>query len=379
MKVVHVITSLDRGGAETMLLRLVTETHHRNEVVHFVISLRSNGALVSDFERLGVQVHSLGLEKFSDTIAAFYKLRRLLKQNRPDIVHTWLYHADLLGGLAAKSLSIRNIIWSIRSTDIRTTNNKKTLIIKKINAFLSHYVPKRIICVAQSSLEAHASDGYAKDKMQVIYNGINPESFLSFKSEEADLLRGNLGISALTKIVVSVARFNPVKDHRTLIAAASQVLSKFDDVVFVLVGRGLSKDNSKLNEWIRLTPKPDAFVLLGERTDIPDILRSSDIFCVHSLSEGFPNALAEAMLVGVASVTTDAGDAAYLLNSPEWVTTPGDQNELADTILRLLKISNAERKDLGALASERITNFFTIEKIAQSYIKLYRNLSPDAN
>ena len=279
----------------------------------------------------------------------------------------------LLGGVAARTTGFRNVVWCIRSTDIRKGGSKVTILIRKVCAWLSEYLPRAIVCAAESSRQVHEVVGYAPNKMQVIPNGFELEKLVPVNTSGA-AVRDELGISKSCKVVISVGRFNPVKDHRSFIEAAGMVAAQRDDVRFILVGRGLESENPELQSMIEATHKRGAFYLLGERDDVPACLAASDIFCLHSVTEGFPNVLGEAMAVGVPCITTDVGDAAFLLDQPEWVVPAGSPKRLAEKILNMLSMPDSARKKLGETAALRIRGDFTMDVVSRKYFELYQSL-----
>lgn len=373
VKVAHVIIGLNVGGAELMLKRLIESHNEQPGIEHSVISLTDRGVLGEQLVKQGVAVHCLGMSSIIKGAATFFKLRKLLQTLRPDVVHTWMYHADLLGGLAAHSIGIRNLVWCIRSTDIRKGGSKVTLLIRKLCAWLSGRLPRMIVCAADASCKVHEAVGYAPSKMHVIPNGFELDKLLASR-DSGTCFRDELGINQDCKLVVSVGRYNPVKDHKTFIEVAGKVAAQRDDVKFMLVGRDLERSNPQLMALINATGQADAFYLLGERNDVPACLQASDVFCLHSVTEGFPNVLGEAMAVGLPCLTTDVGDAAYLLDSPEWVVPPASPEKLAEKLNALLSLSVAERKALGQAASSRIREHFTMDVISRRYYDLYTSL-----
>ncbi len=373
MKVTHVIIGLNVGGAELMLKRLIESHREQTGIEHSVISLTDRGVLGEQLAKQGVAVHCLGMSSIIKGPVTFFKLRKLLQTLRPDVVHTWMYHADFLGGLAVRSIGMRNLVWCIRSTDISKGSSKVTLLIRKLCASLSGRLPRVIVCAADASRQVHEAVGYAPDKMQVIPNGFELEKLSSTKSNGA-CVRDELDISNDCTLVVSVGRYNPVKDHKTFIEAAGQVAAQRHDVKFMLVGRDLERSNPQLMALIEATGQSDAFYLLGERNDVPACLQASNVFCLHSVTEGFPNVLGEAMAVGLPCVTTDVGDAAYLLDNPEWVVPAATPDRLAEKLNALLSLSVAERKALGQAAASRIREHFTMDVISCRYYDLYTSL-----
>ena len=373
MLVVHVIIGLNIGGAELTLKRLIDSHRVQPDIEHRVISLTDMGVLGDQLSKNGVVVYCMNMSSMFNVLTTLFRLRKLLRKIAPDVVHTWMYHADLLGGLAAFSIGIRNIVWCIRSTDICKGGSKVTLIIRKLCALLSWRVPRVIVCAADASRKVHESVGYSPDNMHVIPNGFVVDKSLPTVRPRTGV-RYELGLSDGHILVVSVGRYNLVKDHKTFIEAAGIVASQRDDVKFLIVGRDLDYSNQDLMSLIFSTGHADAFYLLGERHDVPACLHAGDVFCLHSVTEGFPNVLGEAMAIGLPSITTDVGDAAYLLDNPEWVVPAASPDKLADKLDAMLSLPAAERQTLGQAAASRIREHFTMDVISRRYYDLYASL-----
>lgn len=111
----HIITGLNLGGAEKALYRLMTSSNSKDDLV---VSLTSKGSIGQELEEKGFKVFALGLRAYNFPIV-LYRLYRLIKLHQPDIIQTWLYHADLLGGFAAKLAGVKHIIWGIRTTELK--------------------------------------------------------------------------------------------------------------------------------------------------------------------------------------------------------------------------------------------------------------------
>lgn len=370
MKVTHIIIGLNIGGAELMLKRLIESHREQPGIEHSVISLTDRGVLGEKLSKQGVAVHCLGMSSIIKGPRTFFKLRKLLQALRPDVVHTWMYHADLLGGLAASSAGINNLVWSVRTTHLNTGVSKITVLIRRLCAMLSARLPNVIVCAADASRKVHEAVGYAPNKMQVIPNGFELDKSMSLEVTGAHV-RNELGISNDYTLVASVGRYNPDKDHKTFIDAAGKVAAQHKDVRFMMVGRDLEHSNPQLMAMIDATGQADAFYLLGERNDVPACLQACDIFCLHSVTEGFPNVLGEAMAVGLPCITTDVGDAAYLLDNLEWVVPAASPDKLADKLDAMLSLSASEREALGQTAASRVREHFTMSVISQRYYDLY--------
>jgi glycosyltransferase involved in cell wall biosynthesis len=368
--VVHVIVGLDVGGAELMLQRLVLNSQKR--VRHVVISLTNIGEIGGGLRREGIQVYTLGFHRFWQLPLVFWRLIKCLISIKPDVVHTWMYHSDLIGGMAAKFVGNDNIVWCVRSTDITKGKSKLTVLIRRVCSWLSCWLPSRIIYAANVSKDVHEKIGYSKKKGMVISNGFSRHFYEdSLVGKEAACKK--LGIPCDKIIVGSVGRFNLVKGHEVFLKSAFLINKYRDDVAFVLVGRGLEVGNSKLEKLLNKYPM-DNIYYLGERRDILSCYRAFDIFCLHSVTEGFPNVLGEAMATGLRCVTTDVGDAAFLLNDDRFVVPPNDSEALANALISSMNLTCEEVSYSKMANQKRIVNFFSVEKAVDEYIEVYNDL-----
>lgn len=362
------------GGAELMLRRLILTQHAQQfGVAHKIISLTSVGEVGAQLQAEGVSVTSLGMRSVLQVPLAFFRLVGLLRRLRPDVVQTWMYHADLLGGLAARLAGCRHVIWGIRTTDIGKGGSRATALVRWLCSRLSCWVPRRIVCAASAARRLHAAIGYCADRMVVIPNGFDLTS-LQASSAEVASLRDACGLGANVLVVGTLGRFNAVKDQQNFVCAAGVLAQHYPAVRFLLVGRGCDAANGVLSAWIAATGFPQRFVLLGERQDAPVCLAAMDVFALPSRTEGFPNVLAEAMAMGLPCVSTDVGDAAVVLGDCSEVVPPEDAQALARALARLLDMPAQQRAALGAAGRNRIEQEFSMARCAERFAAVYEDV-----
>lgn len=367
MRFMHVITGLSIGGAEQAMFRLLC---HMEEKELMVVSLTTKGVLGKSLEANGFQVEALGMNFYNFPIV-FYKLYRLMKRHRPSIVQTWLYHSDLIGGLAAKVSGIRNIVWNIRSTDLRR-GSFVTMLVRKFCAYLSFYIPIKIIVVAHRSKARHVQIGFDSSKIEVISNGFDVKDY-EFSHADISSFRKSLGIRDGEIVVGCVGRFSQVKGQDIFVKAACNIVEKFPDTKFLMVGRGIEVTNIDLMTMFDDINHLSNFIMLGERSDIKLCLSSMDIFCLPSRSEGFPNALGEAMLAGVPCVSTNVGDAAIMGGVDIPYAIPDNIDDLTEKLTFMIRKSEKERSELGKRLKLRIIENFSIQKMVARYKDIYHS------
>lgn len=372
MRITHIITGLNDGGAEAVLYRLCTTDHTHQ---HTVISLMDAGKYGPMLEAAGVNVHCLRMPRGRVTLHGLFRLWRLLRANRPDVVQTWMYHSDLVGGVVARLAGIRRVCWGIHHTTLEPGKSaRSTIWVARINAMLSRWVPKVIICCAEKARDVHEALGYVSHKMVVIPNGYNLSQFCPAK-EARELLRRTLSIDSDTFLVGMVGRFDPQKDHANLIKALSILKRKGYPFVCLLVGKSLVLENDAIAKQIAANGLGEHVRLLGQRTDIPGVMNALDVHVLSSYGEAFPNVLPEAMACGTPCVTTHVGDAALIVGDTGWVVPARDPEALADALLSAYReildqpLKWALRK---VAARDRVAAHFSIEQMVESYHRVWR-------
>ncbi len=373
MKVLHIIVGLNVGGAELMLKRLIDSGIQNGNVRHSVISLTDLGPLGTQLLAAGVSVQTLGLKALYAIPVALLRLVRMLKASRPDIVQTWMYHADLLGGLAARLAGIERVIWGVRTTDVAAGGSRSTLLVRKACAVLSHRLPAAIVCAAEASRLTHISIGYDQSRMVVVPNGFD-FSQLAARFSQRQVLRAKCSFEAGELVVGCLGRFHRAKDQENFILAAMAVAAAHPTVRFMMAGRGLDASNTELARWIAATGFAHRFVLLNERSDVAACLAAMDVFCLSSRTEGFPNVVAEAMAMALPCVVTDVGDAALLLNGNGVVVPKENPAELARGINSLLGMNPEERRSLGQRGGTHVRLEYSIDRTRERFEAIYREL-----
>ncbi|QEK95833.1 glycosyltransferase [Achromobacter insolitus] len=376
MRVLHIITGLGQGGAESVLFRLAT--YPEANVEHVVVSLTDEGIYGERLRAAGVAVHVLGMKRGRVSLGGFLALRALVAAERPDAVQTWMYHADLIGGLAARLAGVRAIAWGIRNSGEHLERSSRSArMVLRACALLSGRIPKAIVCAAQKSAERHADKGYDRARMVVIANGYDLSRYAP-NAEARSRVRAQWGVPQDVPAIGCVARWDPLKDHANLLRAIAALVRDGRDAGLrcVLIGRGMDTDNAELGALVDKLGLRDRLVLAGPSDDVPAAMNGLDLHVLSSCAEGFPNVVAEAMACGVYCVVTDVGDAAYIVGDAGVVVPPEQPEALArgiETALREVAARGRERA--GEAGRARVLENFDIARMVQSYIAVWRRIS----
>ncbi len=371
----QIITGLDTGGAETMLANLLSRLDPER-CPSEVVSLTSVGDVGVRLREQGVRVRALGLRAALPGPRLLARLAGWIRASRPDAVQTWMYHADLVGGLAAARAGRVPVVWGMHNSSLDPHGSRLlTRGLVRVLAALSSRVPRRIVNVSRVSRDLHVRLGYPADKMVVIPNGFDLERYRPDAATRA-VTRQALGFDAEARVVGLAARYDPQKDFGNFVAAAGRLADRRPDVRFLLCGAGVTWDNRVLAESIRASGLGERCHLLGLRDDVPALLAACDVVTSASAyGEAFPMAIGEAMSCAVPCVVTDVGDSAYLVGETGLVVPPRDVAALADAWERLLSAPASERAERGARARARIAAHFELGAIARRYEEVWRGVA----
>lgn len=374
MKVVFISTSLTTGGAEVMLLKLLQHID-RGRFDPQVISLKAKGEVGPSIEALGIPVLALDMEPGLPNPFKVLMLVNQLRKFKPDLVQTWMYHADLLGGLAARLAGCRHVVWGLRNSNLDEKLSKhSTLMVVNACAALSSWLPAQILSCSKRAAEIHTLAGYQADKIQIIPNGFD---LGRFRPDDAVRLavRLELGLTPEIQLVGLIARFDSQKNHAGFIEAAAIIRRDLPGVHFVLAGRGIDGSNTSLQDAIRANGLGECMHLLGLRDDMPRLMAAMDVLASSStFGESFPNVLGESMACEVPCVVTDVGDSAEIVGESGHVVRAGDMPSLAAHIVELLRLPTEAKCALGRRARARVESLYEISHVARLYESFYERL-----
>jgi glycosyltransferase involved in cell wall biosynthesis len=374
MRVLFISSGLGVGGAETALERLIPHLQAKR-VICEVASLRETGEIGQRMLSVGISVHALGMKPPRPSLKGLWRLFRLIRHFKPDVIQGWMYHGNIAAQVARLAAPRAVVLGAIHQTLARPEMDPwTTRAVIRLDALLSH-LAQRTIYVAHSAAEQHIARGYSKRAAIVLPNGCDTMRFTP-DSATRQTMRAEFGFPQNSFVIGTVGRFHPVKDHAGFLRAAIEVAQRFENVRFVMVGAGLDAGNPLLAPLLAHPALQGRVSMLGARDDVPRVMRTFDLFVLSSLSEGLPNVVAEAMSCAVPCVVTRVGDAPWMVADTGWVVAPDNPAQLAAAMAKAMTTDAMRLAALGRAARARVESEMSITGVARRYIELYNDLVP---
>lgn len=377
MRVLHIITGLGVGGAESMLERLLADLDPAL-VSNHVIALKEGGPIAAKISARGIPVEIIGLENHFPRSLMPLRLARHIRRIAPDLIQTWLYHADLIGGVAARLARPFGppipVAWGVRQSVVNQDLLKPaTWRVIRYAAMASHHIPQTIVVNAQASIASHAGLGFDTGKFLLIPNGFDSCRFRPDPVARA-YFRKQLEVAPDCILVGLAGRFDPHKDYANFINAARIVSAQRQNIVFTACGDGVEPGNPQMAQLLRCYGQNARLRLLGRQTDMPGFWSALDIAVSTSVGEGFSNSIGEAMSCARPCIVTDVGDSASLIGDAGKVIPPGQPQALIDAILSMADMPDEMRLELGRRGRERIQTCFSMHAATEGFLNLWKGM-----
>jgi glycosyltransferase involved in cell wall biosynthesis len=381
-KIVHIIGGLEFGGAENMLQTLVVAPSVHE---HMIFSLSSEDEHASRFRERGCQVETFGLRNqhgcsvIKQLLQIFLGIIRLylrIKRETPDVVQTWMYQSDIIGGVIARVLG-QKVCWGIFNSNLNRENYQfRTNIIILLCGVLSKVIPHRIWSCSRVGAEAHAGIGYPKRELRVIPTGVNTERFKPrLKQENAE--RAFTSKKENVLVVGTVARWDPQKDYETLLRAFQRTRGQIPSAELWLAGGyGINHENKVLAQMIDNLNLSGSVRLFDSLSDeIVNFYQNLDLFVLSSLGEGVPNVILEAMSMQLPCIVSDVGDIRYVLREEDFIIEPQRVDKFANKMVSILSMSSAERLKIGERLRRRVETSYSSDYMIKKLEGIYSELA----
>lgn len=364
--ILFVTTGLGYGGAETQLVRLAVGLGSRGWRVQ-VVSMLPPQAFLYELEQASIPVHSLSMRRGVPDPRGLFRLMGILRHERPVILTSFLYHANLLGRIAGQLMGVPVVISSIRNekfgglvADRMTRLTDRLADITTINSNLAG--------------EAVVRRGVVPDeKLKVIPNGLDITRF-SWTQEARMQVRKELEIAETHFLWLAIGRLDEQKNYPNLLSAFAQVVSRYPKTMLLVAGEGALRQT--LDEMVSFVGLEQYVHFLGVRTDIPNLLAAADAFVLASAWEGLPNVVMEALAARKPVVATEVGGVPELVKEDKngFLVPSGDSEALAQAMLDLMNLPLVERLCMGERGFKHLEANYSIERVIDQWEALYIDL-----
>lgn len=356
----HVITGLGIGGAERMLTRVVCASQKTAKHHHIVVSLMDHGHFGQQLVKVGAELHTLDLKRGQAGPTSLFSLSRIMRQHRPDVVMSWLYHADFMATLAVMLAGKPPLVWNLRCSDIKfSMYGRSTRWVVRALSLMSKR-PAAVGYNSEAGRAAHANLGYRPKLWYTLPNGFDLEEWHPSNIDRRSV-REELGVTPDKFVFAMAARLDPQKDHSSLFAAAVTAIQSSPHIHFMLLGE-------RTEDLVIPRQLRGHISVLGARRDVQRLLRGADAGVSSSAyGEGLPNSIGEAMATGLPCVGTDVGDTARLIANTGLIVAPRDPEELSSALVKLAQLEPDGRRRLGSDARDRIGEHFSMTNTLKAY------------
>ncbi len=377
MKIIHIINSLRKGGAEGNLYRLCEfqKKKYKNKINIIIITLIKNGFYENKLKKKGIKVYSLDLDrknKFFYYIKKILKLRKLINNQCPDIIQSWMYHSNFITLFIPKKF-YGKLFWNIRHSELDIKFSKKTTIfISIICGLLSKFVPKKIIYCSEKSIFFHENHHfYNKNKSSLIYNGYSDKTYYPLKKFRKSFRIKNL-IKKSDTIIGYAGRYAKQKNIFSMLYAFSKIAKNYNNVYFYMIGRGINSKNKELITYVKNLNIKNKVNFLNEQKNLLEFYNGIDFLLLASHSESFPNVIAESMLCSTPVLSSNAGCTKKIINNNGFVMSNNDHVSILRYLNKAINILKFKRKEWTLLKKNcrlQIRKNFSIQNMANKYMK----------
>ncbi|MFQ2811072.1 glycosyltransferase [Aeromonas caviae] len=361
MNITLIITGLGMGGAERQVCDLADQFANKG---HSVLLISMTGDTVNRPQSVNIKIEELNMAKTPlGFIKAYWKARQLIKQFKPDVVHSHMVHANIFSRLLRLTTHIQKLVCTAHSTSEGGRGR-----------ILSYRFTDRL-CDISTNVSQEAVDAFVQQgavpagRMVAMHNGIDSENF-RYNSINRKRLRAELGLAVHTPLLLAVGRLTTAKDYPNLLAAFSALPPIFDVAQLAIIGVGEDEENIKTR--VIQQGLSNRVHFLGLRRDVNEWMSAADVFVLSSAWEGFGLVVAEAMACERVVVATDCGGVKEVVGDAGFLVPPRDSQLLADALVKALSLPMAEKDKLTKLARSRVVGRYSIDSVCKKWLSIYQ-------
>ena len=377
MKIIHIINSLKKGGAEGNLYRLCKfhKKKYKNNIDITIVTLIKSGFYETELKNLGIKIFSLDMNKkikFFDFIQKILKLRKFIKNQNPNIIQSWMYHSNFIT-LFIPKIFYNKLFWNIRHSELNIQISKKmTILLSIICGLFSKLIPKKIIYCSERSINFHENHHfYSKNKAALVYNGYSDKTYFSLKCLRSNFRKRNK-IKKSNIIIGYAGRYAKQKNIYSMLLAFSKITRNYNDVYLCMVGRDINIQNKELNAHINDLKIDHKVIFLNEQKSLLEFYNGIDFLLLTSHSESFPNVIAESMLCSTPVLSSDAGCSKRIIDEYGFIMANNDHRSIFKNLKRVINLFKYKKKEWNSLKKNsrlQIKKNFSIPSMANTYLK----------
>jgi len=373
LHIFYLIGTLDIGGAEGQLVQLLKGLDRDRFSATVCCLTSAAGPYADDIRQLGIDVYSIGFQglrifRYPHRVAGqLFRLARLIRRERPDIVHGYLFWAYVLGTFAARAARVPRVVSSRRSLGNFKAGKLHYLLLERLSNAMTSLVIANSRAVRADAMR---QEKLPPRKVIVIYNPVDSSQF---RATAPAALVEDLQLQDAEPVVTVVANFIDYKGHGFFFDAWRRVAATVPSAVAILVGDG--PERAKWEGRIMADALGSSVRFVGSRRDIPAILALTDIVVHPSLEEGFSNAILEAMAAGRPVVATAVGgNTEAIQDGRTGILVPARDSEALAAAILILAREPGRAREMGSAGRERVARHFSVEQMVRSYESVYERL-----
>tara|TARA_B100000242_G_C43055078_1_gene493606 strand:+ start:7371 stop:8519 length:1149 start_codon:yes stop_codon:yes gene_type:complete len=374
IRIVHIITTLERGGAQRILSEVIKNKKHNREYRHIVISLTSEKGFSKEIENYAERIYYLNGKNIISFPALIFQAFLLIRSLKPDLIQSWLYHADFTASFLGLFFKNIPILWTVHhaSYSLKYESFHSKLIVYLLSK-LSYYLPIKIIYCSKYSFDIHNKLGYSKSKSKIVMNGIDMNKFRPNK-ELGESFRASLNIKEKEFLIGFIGRYDPNKGINCFLKTAKQIKNTNNkNIKFLLCGNRMNKNNKDLVSEIKNLNLIKDVILLGEKRNMESIYNAIDLLICTSLTESFGLVAVEALACGKKVISSDLPALREIIEE-ENLIEPNNYLIFAKKSINLMKKDIKQKLSEERNIKNSVLKKYNIDNTVRGYYEIYKDI-----
>ncbi len=374
IRIVHIITTLERGGAQRILSEVIKNKKHNREYQHIVISLTSEKGFTKEIENYAEKIYYLNGKNIISFPALIFQAFLLIRSLKPDIIQSWLYHADFTASFLGLFFKNIPILWTVHhaSYSLKYESFHSKLIVYLLSK-LSNYLPIKIIYCSKYSFDVHKKLGYSKSKSKIVMNGIDMNKFRPNK-KLGESFRESINIKEKEFLIGFIGRYDPNKGINCFLKTVKEIKNtKNKNIRFLICGHRMNKNNKNLVSEIKNLNLIKDVILLGEKRNMESIYNGIDLLICTSLTESFGLVAVEALACGKKVISSDLPALREIIEE-ENLIEPNNYLIFAKKSINLMKKDVKQKLSEERNIRDSVLKKYNIDNTVRGYYDIYKDI-----